>query len=135
MALLLWTTTQSRRNLAKVPFSYCNFYNQYRNLFVLQMVFLISQMEFCLLRKTSALSFRTRYSWGFFIPNAMFIIYVVIFCSIRHKRHFGIECNEKQGVYFYFFDQQPTSMRTIQNLFWKFIDKFAEYLNLPLTHF
>ncbi|EFO27809.1 hypothetical protein LOAG_00675 [Loa loa] len=41
---------------------------------------------------------RVRYCWILFIPNAMFITYVAIFCNIRRKRHSTISDNQNQRI-------------------------------------
>lgn len=37
---------------------------------------------------------RIRYFWALCIPNIMFIMYIAIFCNIRHKRHITINSNQ-----------------------------------------
>uniref|UniRef100_A0A0R3RNS5 G_PROTEIN_RECEP_F1_2 domain-containing protein n=1 Tax=Elaeophora elaphi TaxID=1147741 RepID=A0A0R3RNS5_9BILA len=46
------------------------------------------------LNEAGKLWWSMRYLWSLFIPNAMFIMYIAIFCSIRHKRHFTTTDND-----------------------------------------
>ncbi|VDO32227.1 unnamed protein product [Brugia timori] len=46
----------------------------------------------------SKIWWRMTYLWALFIPGAMFIMYIVIFCSIRHKRHFATNNNQIQRI-------------------------------------
>uniref|UniRef100_A0A8R1TMI1 G_PROTEIN_RECEP_F1_2 domain-containing protein n=1 Tax=Onchocerca volvulus TaxID=6282 RepID=A0A8R1TMI1_ONCVO len=40
-----------------------------------------------------------RYAWITFLPVAMFVMYIAIFCSIRHRRHFISDINQTQSIY------------------------------------
>ncbi|KAL3995174.1 putative integral membrane protein [Acanthocheilonema viteae] len=49
-------------------------------------------------RQSSEIFLRLRYLWLSFLPIAMFVMYVAIFCSIRRKRRFTSDINQAQKI-------------------------------------
>uniref|UniRef100_A0A8R1Y1N3 G_PROTEIN_RECEP_F1_2 domain-containing protein n=1 Tax=Onchocerca volvulus TaxID=6282 RepID=A0A8R1Y1N3_ONCVO len=50
-------------------------------------------------KKSGDIFLSFRYAWITFLPVAIFIMYIAIFCSIRRKRHSVSNIDQKQGMY------------------------------------